>query len=230
MSYTLKAFGVTHLFSIIVAIAIGFLFIFLAKKYPNKEKLISYLLVFTIIMIRSTRYFFDINLGLFQITDLISLHICHIDLIILVIALLMKKEKLFVFNFLIGIPTALAVALFPGVNHPDPGLLRAIFFIMSHTMLVMGTIYMISVYNFKISKKDIKFYYLFSLVGMVIAYIYNYLTNSNFMYLMTAPKKTVLESLYNMFGSFGYLISIYLILITLITIVYFIYRIFRGEK
>ena len=99
-------------------------------------------LALKIISIRSVRYVFDIALGEFKLVDLISLHICHIVLILLIITLIKPNKKLFTFSYLIGIPTALSVALFPGSNHPDPGLSRAIFFIMSHTMIVMGAIFL----------------------------------------------------------------------------------------
>lgn len=216
-------FGFWHIFSIVIPFIIGVLFILLANKYQNNRKSISILLGITIIVIRSVRYVFDINIGVFQILDLISLHICNIDLILLVICLFRPNNKIFTFNFLIGIPTALSVALMPGKIHPEPGMIRAILFIMSHTMLVIGAIYVLIIYKFKITKKDLIFYSLFSFIGLILMYIFNITTNSNYMYLITAPTGTVLESMYNLFGSFFYIFSIYMILVILISILYLLY-------
>ena len=218
-----KLFGIEHILSILSAVVIGIIFILLAKKYDKKK--ISIILAITIILIRSVRYVFDINLGVFSVLDLVSLHICNIDLILLVICLFKPNKKIFTFTFLVGIPTALCVALMPGKVHPDPGMLRAIFFIMSHTMLVMGSIYLKITYKYEISKKNLLFYYLFSFIGIIIMYIFDVITKSNYMYLLEAPAKTFLATLYNTFGKYSYVLSIYLILMILITVLYFISKI-----
>lgn len=216
-------FGLTHILSIVIPILIGVIFILFANKYPHKRKRISILLASTIVLIRSVRYVFDIYLGVFQIQDLLSLHVCHIDLILLVICLLKPNKQIFTFIFLVGIPAALSVAFMPGKIHPAPGLLRAVFFIMSHTMLCMGAIYLLIVYQFKITKKHLIFYYIFSFIGLIVIYLFNILTHSNFMYLIAAPSGTVLEVLYSTFGPFFYIVSIYVLLVMLLTLLYFLY-------
>lgn len=217
-------FGGYHLISLLIPVLIITLFIYIAKKYDVKRS--SIILAIVIILIRSVRYVFDISIDEFKLIDLVSMHICHIDLFVLLICLFKPNRKLFVFTFLIGIPTALAVALFPGRIHPEPGLIRAIFFIMSHTMLVMGSIYLLIVYKFEIKKSDLKLYYLISLIGIIVIYFVNILLNTNYMYLVTAPAGTVLESLSNATGSF-YVLSIYLILTSLFSLLYGIYLIIK---
>ena len=90
-----KLFGIEHVLSILGAVVIGLIFILLAKKYDKKK--IRIILAITIILIRSVRYVFDINLGVFSILDLFSLHICNIDLILLVICLFKPNKKIFTF-------------------------------------------------------------------------------------------------------------------------------------
>ncbi|MFZ2125541.1 MAG: TIGR02206 family membrane protein [Candidatus Saccharimonadales bacterium] len=219
-----QLFGYQHILSIILPIIVGVIYILLAKKYPKNLQLISILFATTIVLTRSVRYVFDAFLGKFEIYDLLSIHVCHIDLILLVICLIWPNRKFFTFNFLIGIPTALAVALLPGQTHADPGMARAIFFIMSHMLLVMGAIYLLFTYKFEITKKDVGFYYLFSLIGIIAIYIFNTITHANFMYLMEGPKNTVLGLMYGGLGPFWYIVSIYVILITLLTFLYQIYK------
>ncbi len=220
-----QLFGYEHILSIIFPIIVGIIYIILAKKYPAKVKLISILFAITIILTRAVRYVFDANIGNFEILDLISIHVCHIDLIILVVCLIWPNRKLFTFNFLIGIPTALAVALMPGQVHADPGMARAVFFIMSHMLLVMGALYLLITYKFEITKKDIKFYYIFAFVGIILIYLFNVIAHANFMYLIEGPKNTVLGLMYDNFGPFWYVVSIYVILITLLTFLYYLYKI-----
>ena len=219
-----QLFGYQHILSIILPIIVGVIYILLAKKYPKNLRLISILFAVTIVLTRSVRYVFDAFLGKFEIYDLLSIHVCHIDLILLVICLIWPNRKLFTFNFLIGIPTALAVALLPGQTHADPGMARAVFFIMSHMLLVMGAVYLLFTYKFQITKKDIWFYYLFSFIGIVAIYIFNAITHANFMYLMEGPKNTVLGLMHNGLGPFWYVVAIYAILITLLTLIFQIYK------
>lgn len=217
-------FSFEHIISLIIALILGLTFIMCAKKFPNKKKLISIIFAITIIVIRCVRYGFDIYYYDFKWEYLISFHICHIDLILLVICLIKPNQKLFTFTFLLGIPPALGVAILPGKIFADPGLLRAIFFIISHALLVMGSLYLLFVYNFKITKKDLLNSYVFSLVLMISAYIYNCIMNRNYMYLMGGEPGTILETLFDYFGQFLYIILLYVTLIILITVIYFIYE------
>lgn len=218
-----QTFGFYHIISIIIPIIIGLIFIYIARKNPNKIKQISIYLAILIIIIRSIRYIFDICIGDFKIADLFSLHICHINLILLVICLIKPNRKIFAFTFLVGIPTALSVVLMPGHVHQTPGLLRAIFFIMSHMMLIMGSIYLLFTYKFEIKKKDLITYYIVAFIGIIIIYFVNLLLHSNFMYLNDPANNFILNKLYQN-GIPLYLLSIYLILVILFTVLYLIYK------
>jgi len=217
-----QAFGLVHIISILSAVFIGVVFIVLATKLPQKLKVISLLFAITIFIIRAIRYVFDIKIGTFSPIDLLSPNVCNIDLYILLICLLKPNRKLFTFVFLIGIPTALSVALMPGKIHPDPGLARAVLFIMSHMMLVMGALFLQLIYRFKITTKDLKFYYIISAIGIILVYIFDRISNSNFMYLTSGPKGTILASLFEHLGPVFYVFAIYLLLISLFSGLYFI--------
>lgn len=218
-----QTFGFYHIISIIIPIIIGIIFIYLAKKNPDKIKKISIYLAILLILIRSVRYVFDIGIGDFKIVDLFSLHICHINLILLVVCLIKPNRKIFAFNFLVGIPTALSVVLMPGHVHQTPGLLRAIFFIMSHTMLIVGAIYLLFTFKFEIKKKDLIAYYVVAFIGIIAIYFVNLLLHSNFMYLNNPANNFILNSLYKN-GIPLYLLSMYIILVILFTVLYFIYK------
>jgi hypothetical integral membrane protein (TIGR02206 family) len=225
-----QMFGTEHILSILLSVVIGASFIYLAHKNPGKRAVIGLLFALTIVAVRSVRYIFDMQLGTFSPLDLLSLHVCHIDLILLVICLIKPNRPLFTFTFLIGIPAALAVALLPGTTHPEPGMARAVFFIMSHTLLAMGAIYLASVYKFAITKKDLLLYYLVSIGGMIAVYIFNLFSGSNFMYLMQGPKNTVLETMYDNLGPLMYVVAIYMILVSLITVLFVTYKIFNKLR
>lgn len=217
-------FSFEHILSLLIAVILGLIFIFLAKKFSNKKNLISIIFAITIILIRCVRYGFDIYYYDFKWEYLISFHICHINLVLLVICLFKPNQKLFTFTFLLGIPPALGVAILPGKIFADPGLLRAIFFIISHTLLVMGSLYLLIIYKFKITKKDLYNSYILSIIIMVLAYVYNIIMSRNYMYLMGGEEGTVLEVIYNYTGQFLYIVILYITLVLLTTLIYLIYK------
>lgn len=217
-------FSFEHILSLFIAVIISLIFIFLAKKFPNKKNLISIIFGITIILIRCVRYGFDIYYYDFKWEYLISFHICHINLVLLVICLFKPNQKLFAFTFLLGIPPALGVAILPGKVFANPGLLRAVFFIISHTLLVMGSLYLLIIYKYKITKKDLWNAYRNAIIIMTLAYIYNIITSRNYMYLMGGDEGTVLETLYNYTGPFLYIVILYITFVILTTLIYLIYK------
>jgi CO/xanthine dehydrogenase Mo-binding subunit len=113
---------------------------------------------------------------------------------------------MFQFVFLIGIPMGLAVAFFPGRTHPEPGLSRAILFIMSHMLLVVGALYMSVVEKMQLKLKNV--FYLLGIgnIGIIVIYFINKALSTNFLYIMYAQEGTVIEQLNNIFGWPGYVL------------------------
>lgn len=205
-----KAFGPVHILSLIVPVVIGAVFIIWGSKTKtdDRRRRIRLLLAAVLIAVRGSRYLMDVYYGVFEWYDLLSLHICHIDLILLVICLIKPNKALFNFCFLIGIPTALSVALFPGRNHPAPGTARAVLFIMSHTMLVVGALYLIVAERMK---PTLRIYGLLAVVAnlcLIPVYFINRWLGTNFLYIMAAPKGTVLVSFEKLFGWPGYIFAL----------------------
>lgn len=215
-----KGFGPAHLLSLLTAVFIGVVFIVWGSrvKSDDQRKKIRLLLAAALILIRGSRYVMDIFFGVFEWNDLLSLHICHIDLILLVICLVKPSKTLFCFCFLIGIPTALSVALFPGRNHPAPGLPRAVLFIMSHTMLVMGALYLSIAERMK---PTLRLYGLISVIGSVClipVYLLNRWLGTNYLYIMQPPKGTVLVLFEKLFGWPGYIFALDILALLLMLI------------
>lgn len=213
-----NSFGLVHIIALLLPLFIGVLFIItgLNATTERKRKTIRILFVILLLLVRGSRYLIDLCVGRFDIYDLLSLQICHIDLILLIICFFKPNKVLFHITFLVGIPMGLAVALLPGKVHPEPGLSRAVLFIASHMLLVVGPIYLALV-----DKMKLKLSYLFYIIGIgnvfiIVAYIANSLLGTNFLYIMYAPKGTVIEQLSNAFGWPGYAIAMDLIAFSVI--------------
>ena len=123
---------------------------------------------------------------------------------LLSVCLIKPLKPLFNFCFLIGIPAALSVALFPGSNHPAPGLPRAILFIMSHMLLLMGALYLLIVEKMKPTFKAYLWIAGLGNVALVAVYFVNRALDTNFLYIMEAPSGTAIATLDSIFGWPGY--------------------------
>jgi len=232
-------FGPIHILAMMASVIIGIVFIIIGVNIKGtdlqtnkKKRNLRLLFILALVLVRGSRYVIDAFLGKFEITDLLSLQICHIDLILLIICLIRPNKVLFNFTFLIGIPMGLSVALMPGRVHAAPGTIRAILFIMSHMMLVMGPIYLAIV-----EKMVLKLKYLFIAIGfgnlfILTAFILNKINNTNILYIMSAPKGSVIENLSNIFGWPGYIFAMDGIAVTVICVVFFSYKLvvyFNGK-
>ena len=219
-----RTFSIPHLFGLVFPLLIGAWFIFMGMRATgNKRCMVNILFVCVLIAVRALRYVMDVWVGRFDIFDLFSLQICHIDLILLIICLIKPNKALFHFVFLIGIPMGLAVALMPGSIHPAPGLPRAILFIISHMLLVVGAVYLAFV-----EKMELKLKYVFSILGIgnvmiLLVYFINKALDTNFIYVMYAPEGTVIAKLDSLFGWPGYVIAMDIIAVSVILLVFIIY-------
>ncbi len=124
----------------------------------------------------------------------------------------------------------LAVALMPGKIHPVPGLPRAMLFVISHMFLVTGAIYVAVTTKYLIKVKHVIYILLAGNGAAVVIYFINKIMSTNFLYLMEAPKGTVIEKLDMVFGYPGYIFIMDLIAILIIASVFTLYKIFTLKS
>lgn len=219
-----QQFGVLHILSLLLPCLVGACLTGLALKLKDAavQRKIGLALAVLIIIIRGSRYVMDVFHGAFDWFDLFSLHICHIDLIFLVICLIKPVQWLFNFCFLLGIPCGLMVALFPGPNHPAPGEPRAILFIMSHVMLVVGALFLAAVYGMRLRLKILFILAAAGNIGLVALYFINSLLHTNFLYIMKAPAGTVIQTLESLFGWPGYVLVIDVLVVSFMLLMYWL--------
>ena len=212
-----KGFAPAHLLTLLASVTIGLFFILAGThaKTERQRRVLGILFAAAIVLCRGGRYVMDAYNGVFEWYDLFSLHLCHIDLILLCVCLIKPLKPLFHFCFLIGIPAGLAVALFPGSNHPAPGLPRAILFIASHVLLVMGALYLLLVEKMKPTLRAYFWIAALGNVGLVAVFFVNKVLQTNFLYINKAPAGTIIATFESMFGWPGYVLVIDLLALTM---------------
>ncbi len=212
-----KGFSPVHLLTLLASVSVGLIFILLGVRAKTKRqrRILGILFAVVIVLCRGGRYVMDACNGVFEWYDLFSLHLCHIDLILLCVCLIKPLKPLFHFCFLIGIPAGLAVALFPGSNHPAPGLPRAILFIMSHVLLVMGALYLLFVEKMKPTLRAFFWIAGAGNAALIAVFFINKVLETNFLYINKAPAGTIIASLESIFGWPGYVVVIDLLALTM---------------
>jgi len=221
-----KGFSPVHLLTLLASVSVGLIFILLGvrAKTERQRRIIGILFAVVIVLSRGGRYVMDAYNGVFEWHDLFSLHLCHIDLILLCVCLIKPLKPLFHFCFLIGIPAGLAVALFPGSNHPAPGLPRAILFIMSHVLLVMGALYLLFVEKMKPTLRAFFWIGGAGNAALIAVWFVNRLMDTNFLYVNYAPEGTLIAKLSEIFGWPGYVFVMDALALVLMFVMYLIGR------
>lgn len=225
--YSFVSFSMPHWAGLLIPIFWGVLLIITARRNSGAaRRRLDFLLAGLLIAVRGARYCMDMAVGTFQIYDLLSFHVCHIDLILLLVCLFSKKQNkaLYYFVFLLGIPTALSVAIFPGRLHPPPGLSRAVLFIMSHMLLVMSAFYLAFTRNVRLTGKGTALLLAVANLLLPVIYAVNWLLGTNFLYVQAAPPGTIIEKLYLLAGWPGYVLLMDGIAVILVTGLFFLHK------
>ncbi len=199
-----KAFSSGHILMVIIAIVYGYLFLTFGTKYNQKyEKINRTVFVVVFVVVRSIRYYFDIQLGFFKILNLFSIHLCHISAILIVISLLRDKYNRFitVYLTLLGFPAALSVVLNPTFALKPPVIARSNLFILYHALILVGILYIIIRAKLLLKNKDYYAVNLALLFFIVIAFITNKIFDTNYLYMMYPPEKTFLVAIYQAVNS-----------------------------
>lgn len=198
-------YGSVHAAAVLLPSLAGLLLTVLALRRPRFQPIFATAYAVLILAVRYARYALDISLGTFHAAQLLSVQICHVNLFLLVICLLRPRRGLFTFSFLAGIPTALAVVLFPGTVHRPPATARAGLFIASHMLLVTGALFLQAVHRFRIGLKTVLILHALPLVVIPPLFLINSLVGGNALYLMGGNPGTVLATMYEALGAFWYL-------------------------
>jgi len=210
-----QAYIQAHVTILLVSCAFGFLIIRAGRKLRTEEdrRRFRIALAWFILFSRLVRYPIDAYLGVFHWDDFLSLHVCHINLILLIICLIRPNRFLFNYCFLIGIPMGLASGLFPGdipLDAPSP-ILRGVLFVFTHLLMVIGALYLAIVERMKPTWRNLWILCGVGAVQALATYGVNQLLGTNFLYIMTPVAGTPIESLSDWLGWPGYALAMVVI-------------------
>ncbi len=212
---TQESYMAFHLLVLTVMLIFGVTVVLIGRKLDTAEKRrrMRLFLIIVTVALRAIRYPIDATVDVFTWDALFSLHVCHINLVLLVICLLKPGDFLFNYVFLIGIPMGLASGIFPGDITTDAPflMLRGGLFVITHLLMVIAAIYLAIVEHMRPTWRRLKQLYLIATVQVALTYVVNRLLGTNFLYIMTPVPGTPIQTLSDWLGWPGYALAMVVI-------------------
>lgn len=215
---------ITHLITIVL---IGFciicLFVFRdnLKKYRNTLRIT---IGVTLLLSRMTLDTWYIVTGNWDVRSSLPFELCSIASILAGIMLLTKNRFLCEILYFIGIAGALQAIITPELFFGFPQF-RYIQFFLDHGLLILAPLYMIALYDYKITFRSLVKAFISINVIAAIVFPINLLLDANYMFLSHKPSSA---SLLDLLGPYPiYFISLEFIAIAMFLILYIPFAIKR---
>jgi len=206
-----EPFSLSHFTAIgvVLLFMVGVLFILKeinVKKHQNENRYFAYTLAGALILLELSNTIWHIVVGHFSITDSLPLHLCGLAVFTCSIMLITGNYFLFEFNYFVGIGGALQAIITPDVSRDFPHF-EFIQLFSTHALIILSVLYMIFILKYIPTWKSAVKTFLLTNIYLVLIYIFNCFTGSNYMYISRVPEfPTVIDLLVEIFGQHPYYI------------------------
>ena len=182
-----KFMGYEHWIIILIIFFISLLTLKMKHRIKPFCHVIRIILGVLILTLHSTKYIWLSHNRIYDLDQFLPLHLSSITSILLGIALVFSHKKLLNVVFFWGLTAGILAILFPdleyGYNH-----LRYYQFFLCHGFLFYGSFYMVVIYSFKPTYKNMwqSFMVLLAYAGFVM--VMNFILDVNYMTLNEKPR------------------------------------------
>ncbi|MBN2545361.1 MAG: TIGR02206 family membrane protein [Spirochaetes bacterium] len=182
-------YSYSHVAALIIIIVFCFL-IFLFRNFIKNNRLLKNIYnasISVFIMIHYFIYFFWlIFFDLFDYQYYLPLHLCDITFVLTFFMIITKNDFIFEIVYFLGIGGAVQALLTPSLGYDYPHLMFFHFF-LGHSVVIWSSLYMIFVYDKKVTFFSIIRAMIFlNVIGLIILTI-NFFLKSNYMFLIEKP-------------------------------------------
>ncbi len=182
---SLTFFGTIH----ITLIALTILIIFLIYKYKEKLKKINNMqyILCGILMLNIVIYSLGgILLGKFDINFHIPIQYCYITGFMFMYAVILKKEKIYnyIYYAIFFCTTSVIIFQDPGVAYDR---YHFILLIISHHFLLISSFYTLYVLDYKVNKKGIFHFVIYSFIVYFSVYLINIVMGTSYIFKESLP-------------------------------------------
>lgn len=180
-------FSLMHIIPLIILVGLVALLITFKeqiKKHP-KEHLFRYGLALTLLICDLSIYVWRIGTGTFSVSYALPLHLCTITAYSLMFVLITKNKTVFGFIFYAGLAGAIMAILYPDFGRFNYTQYRYYEFMIIHTTLILGLLYMVFIHDFVPRFHSlVKSYIVVHIYAIVIIIPFNYLFDGTYMMLV----------------------------------------------
>ncbi|HKL41932.1 MAG TPA: TIGR02206 family membrane protein [Clostridia bacterium] len=183
-------FSPIHLLMLMSVFMIILLLILGKNKIKNDkqlEKKVSMTLVFLIIIENSLFYGWNLFTHPEPLTEIFPLYTCRLVEVLIIFMLITKKSKYFIMPYFWGILGGISSFILPDIGGYYWPHITYLSFYIGHLAIIVGPLYGIIIYNFKIEKREFFYFLKFSYVFYFFTFAVNILVNGNYAFLMAPP-------------------------------------------
>jgi len=225
MSEPFVPFSAPHLLMLLTLIVFSFLlyiFRFRLRKSPKGKHLLRYALAALLAVSQAVLDAWNIAEGAWNPKYTLPLELCSITLLLSIVMLLTRSRLLYGILFFAGIGGALQALLTPNLAFGYPHI-RFFQFFIAHMLIVLASLYMTWIENYKPSWRSVGLTMVFLNVAAVIVGTADYFLGANYMFLMHKPST---PSLLDFIGPHPYYLlveeGIALLIFALMQLIFFV--------
>lgn len=181
-----KTFSQIHVLTLLTLVILNVFFLLLLKKHGKIKKTFRYALAFMLIIVEITFYVWDLARGTFSFSTSLPLDICGMAMIFSIIILLNGNKFIYQIIFFWGLGGASQALLTPDLYFSHPHFIFLRFFFV-HGTIITVVLYFTIIEKYRPRPSSLWKALVFSLGYMGVIGAYNWIFNSNYMYLCHKP-------------------------------------------
>ncbi|ETI66325.1 YwaF family protein [Neobacillus vireti] len=215
-----RLFSVEHLITIgIIFILCLLLFLFRNElRIEEKGRLIRYFLAVFLVASDVLEHLWLVVENAWSIRRDLPLHLSDLVVILAIVMLLTRSEKLFQFMYFAGLGSSIQAILTPDLGRFSFPHFQYIEFFVSHGGVVLACLFMVAAFHYRPTFRSMWVTILLVNLYAVCVFFLNKLLGANYLYIMKKPKST---SLLDYLGPWPwYLLSLELVMVLSFFILY----------
>ncbi|MCQ6280761.1 TIGR02206 family membrane protein [Bacillus sp. EB600] len=224
-----RLFSMEHLGTIGIIVVLCVLLFVYRKNWLEARKRRSFRLslAFLLVISDTLQQIWLVNQHAWSIKRDLPLQLSDLSVLLAVVMLLAKSEKLFQFLFFAGLGSSIQAILTPDLDKFSFPHFQYIEFFISHGGVVLACLFMVEAFSCRPTIRSLWITVLIVNLYAVCIYFLNKIIDANYLYIMRKPGNA---SLLDYFGQWPwYLLSMELVMILSFFILYGIIAIFRPH-
>lgn len=225
MTNSFIIFSEPHLIGLVAFILISLLLFLFRSHIKNNfvaKNVTRYTLIILLALSEITLDVWNITEGFWNIKYTLPLELCSITLLLSIVLLFTRNHLLYQILFFTGIGGALQALITPNLDYAFPHF-RFYQFFTAHILIILASLYMTWVENYKPNWKSILWTMIFLNITALLVGIADYALGSNYMFLMHKPSTA---SILDILGPYPYYLlseeGIALLIFVLMYLIFFV--------